>query len=125
MQVLLDIVSWVLLLAGSAFALTGAIGLIRFPDVYARMHASGITDTLGAGLILGGMMIQGGFSLVTAKLILILIFLLYTSPTSTYALANAAYSRGLQPLLGHPAPAIPGQAESGSVESDSGEAKPS
>ncbi len=100
MQVALDILSWLLLIAGSAFALIGAAGLIRFPDVYARMHAAGITDTLGAGLIISGLMIQGGFTLVTVKLAAILIFLLYTSPTSTYALANAAYSRGLQPLLG-------------------------
>ncbi len=100
MQIVLDIVSWLLLIAGSSFALIGAVGLIRFPDVYARMHAAGITDTLGAGLILAGLMVQGGFTLVTAKLALILIFLLYTSPTSTYALANAAYSRGHQPLLG-------------------------
>ncbi len=100
MQILLDIASWLLLIAGSSFALIGAVGLIRFPDVYSRMHASGITDTLGAGLILAGLMVQGGLTLVTVKLILIMVFLLYTSPTSTYALANAAYSRGPQPLLG-------------------------
>ncbi len=100
MQILLDTLSWLLLIGGSAFAVIGAVGLIRFPDVYSRMHAAGMTDTLGAGLILAGLMVQGGFTLVTVKLALILVFLLYTSPTSTYALANAAYSRGLQPLLG-------------------------
>ena len=100
MAVVLDIVSWVLLATGSVFSMIGGLGLLRLPDVYARMHAAGITDTMGAGLILAGLMVQGGFSQVTVKLILILVFLLYTSPTSTYALANAAYNRGLKPLLG-------------------------
>ena len=100
MEVLRDIASWALLVSGGAFCIIGGLGLLRLPDVYARMHAAGITDTLGAGLILAGLMVQGGFSLVTAKLILILVFLLFTSPTSTYALANAAYRRGLAPRLG-------------------------
>ncbi len=100
MATLLDIASWVLLVAGGGFCIVGGLGLLRLPDVYARMHAAGITDTLGAGLILAGLMLQGGFTLVTVKLFLILVFLLYTSPTSTYALANAAYRRGLEPLLG-------------------------
>ena len=100
MEILRDIASWALLVSGGAFCMIGGLGLLRLPDVYARMHATGITDTLGAGLILAGLMVQGGFSLVTVKLFLILVFLLYTSPTSTYALANAAYQRGLAPLLG-------------------------
>jgi len=98
--VVLDLLSWVLILAGSVFTIIGGIGLIRLPDVYARMHGAGITDTLGAGLILTGLMLQAGFTLVTVKLILILVFLLYTSPTSSYALANVAFTGGLQPLLG-------------------------
>ena len=100
MDILTDIASWALLVSGGAFCIIGGIGLLRLPDVYARMHAAGITDTLGAGLMIGGLMLQGGFSLVSVKLFLILVFLLYTSPTSTYALANAAYRRGLAPLLG-------------------------
>jgi multicomponent Na+:H+ antiporter subunit G len=100
MEILRDVASWVLLLSGGGFCIIGGLGLLRLPDVYTRMHAAGITDTLGAGLILAGLMVQGGFSLVTVKLFLILMFLLYTSPTSTYALANAAYRRGLAPRLG-------------------------
>ena len=100
MAVVVDIASWVLLVLGGGFCIVGGLGLLRLPDVYARMHAAGITDTLGAGLVLAGLMLQGGFSLVTVKLFLILVFLLYTSPTSTYAVANAAYRRGLAPLRG-------------------------
>ncbi len=94
MQAVLDGLSWVLLMTGSFFVLTGAIGLLRLPDVYSRMHAAGITDTLGAGLFLAGLMIQGGWTLVTVKLAMILVFILFTSPTATYALANAAWSGG-------------------------------
>ena len=100
MEILRDIASWALLVSGGAFCMIGGLGLLRLPDVYARMHAAGMTDTLGAGLILAGLMVQGGLSLVTVKLFLILVFLLFTSPTSTYALANAAYRRGLAPRLG-------------------------
>ncbi len=100
MDVLRDLASWALLVSGGRFCMIGGLGLLRLPDVYARMHAVGITDTLGAGLILAGLMVQGGLSLVTVKLILILVFLLFTSPTSTYAVANAAYRQGLAPRLG-------------------------
>lgn len=96
-DIVLDGVSWALILAGSAFAIIGAVGLIRLPDVYTRMHGASVTDTLGAGLILSGLMVQAGFTLVTVKLILILVFLLYTSPASSYALANAAFIGGLKP----------------------------
>jgi multicomponent Na+:H+ antiporter subunit G len=99
MGVVLDIASWICLLAGSAFCMIGGLGLLRFPDVYARMHATGITDTLGTMLIVLGMVLQAGWTQVTVKLILILIFLLFTSPTATYALANAAHNRGLKPVL--------------------------
>jgi len=97
--VVVDLVSWLLILGGSAFAIIGGVGLIRLPDVYARMHGAGLTDTLGAGLILAGLGVQAGFTLVTVKMILIMIFLIFTSPMSTYAVANAAFTRGLQPVL--------------------------
>ena len=88
-----------LLAAGSIFVLIGAFGLIRLPDFYTRLHAAGITDTLGAELILLGLMFQAGLSLVTVKLILISLFIFFTSPTATHAVANAARVMGLKPLL--------------------------
>ncbi len=100
MELIIDVVSWALLLTGAFFGLVGGIGLLRFPDFYSRMHAAGVTDTMGAGLMLAGMMVQGGFSLVTVKLILILLFMLITSPTSTHAVAKSALISGLRPLLG-------------------------
>jgi multicomponent Na+:H+ antiporter subunit G len=95
----MDIVSWVFLMAGSLFAVVGGIGLIRLPDFFSRMHAGGMTDTMGAGLILTGLMFQTGLSLVTFKLVLITLLLLLSSPTSAHALAKSAISHGLEPLL--------------------------
>lgn len=94
-----DAASWVLLVAGSGLVVIGALGLIRMPDFYTRMHPAGITDTLGADLILLGLMFQAGFSLVTIKLLLIGAFLFFTSPTSTHAIANAALTSGLKPQV--------------------------
>ncbi len=99
MSFLVDIVSGTLLMGGIFLVLVGGIGILRMPDFFTRVHAAGITDTLGAGLVLAGLMFQGGFSQVTIKLILILAFLLFTSPTSTHALAKAALADNLRPLL--------------------------
>ena len=93
------IISGLLLLAGSFFAVVGGIGIVRLPDFYTRLHGGGMTDTLGAGLVLIGLMFQSGISLTTAKLVMILAFLLICSPTSCHALAQSAVSEGLQPLL--------------------------
>ena len=93
----LDIMSWILLGIGTLFLLIGAVGLVRLPDFFSRLHAAGLIDTLGAGLILVGLMIEAGWSLNLAKLVLILLFLLFTSPTSSHALAHAALVHGLKP----------------------------
>lgn len=99
MNAVLDVLSWVLLLAGGAFCMIGALGLVRMPDFFTRMHAASITETLGAGLLLLGMMLQAGLTLVTVKLIVIGLLIFFTSPTSTHALAQAALARGVEPLL--------------------------
>jgi multicomponent Na+:H+ antiporter subunit G len=94
-----DVISLFCLVAGSLFAVTGGIGLLRLPDFYSRIHGGGVTDTLGAGLVLVGLMFQAGFGLVTVKLIMILGLLLITSPTSTHALAQAALHHGVKPRV--------------------------
>jgi multicomponent Na+:H+ antiporter subunit G len=99
MESVRDALSLVLIVAGSCFSVVGGIGLLRLPDLYARMHGAGITDTLGAGLILIGLMFQGGGPLVTIKLVMILGFLWITSPTSTHALAKSALAHGVKPKL--------------------------
>jgi multicomponent Na+:H+ antiporter subunit G len=87
---LIQILSWLLLLGGGAFGVIGGLGLLRFPDFYTRLHAAGITETLCAALIMLGLVLQAGFSLLTIKLVLILVFLLFTAPTASHALARAA-----------------------------------
>ena len=99
MMIALDILTWVFLIAGSFFAVVGGIGIVRLPEFYSRLHGGGITDTLGAGLIVTGLLFQGGISLTTVKLIMILFFLMVTSPTSCHALAKSALAQGLKPVL--------------------------
>jgi multicomponent Na+:H+ antiporter subunit G len=89
-------ISNALVLLGTLFCVVGGIGMLRLPDVYCRMHAAGITDTLGAGLVLLGLTLQGGLSITTVKLVTILIFLWLTSPASTHALGKAAYAGGFK-----------------------------
>lgn len=96
---IIDILSWICLLGGGLLGVVGGIGIHRFPDFYSRQHATGITDTLCAMLILLGLGLQAGMSLAAFKLALIFIFLFLTSPTASHALANAAMHGGLKPKL--------------------------
>ena len=98
-EVLRDLIAGLLLAGGSAFLLTGAVGVLRFPDFYTRLHPAGLTDTAGAGLILAGLMVESGFNLVTAKLVLVFLLILFTSPVSAHATSRAALASGLKPLL--------------------------
>jgi multicomponent Na+:H+ antiporter subunit G len=98
MTTLLDVLSWVLLTLGGISVLIGGIGALRMPDLYTRMHAASVTDSMCAILVLGGIMLQAGWSLATIKLIAILLFLLLTSPTSSNALASAALLAGTRPI---------------------------
>ncbi len=95
----LDIVSWIALVSGGLLGVVGGIGIHRFPDIFTRLHAAGTTDTLCAALILLGLGLQSGFTLASFKLLLVFTFLLFTSPTASHALANAALHGGQQPLL--------------------------
>ena len=103
MDAVIAVLSWILLLSGSFLVLVGGLGLLRLPDFYTRIHAAGITDTLGSWLILGGLALQSlgaGMGLVTVKLLMVLVFLVITSPTAGHALAKAAWLRGLEPWTG-------------------------
>ena len=102
MTIILDIITFFCLLAGSISMLIGGYGLLKMPDVFARMHAAGMVDTLGLGLIMVGLFFQAGLTLVTFKLFLIIAFMLYTSPVVTHALAHACLDNGVEPKLDHP-----------------------
>ena len=92
----LDLASGVLLLVGSVFVLSGGVGLVRFPDFYTRVHAAGVTDSAGAGLILLGLLMQTTDWETAVRLVLILLFMLLTGPTATHVLAHAARRDGVR-----------------------------
>ena len=99
MTLWMDTLSWVFLVAGGLFCIVGAVGLLRMPDFYTRMHAASVIETLGAGLILLGLLLQAGLTLVAVKLLMVGLLIFFASPTATHALARAAMVRGLKPLL--------------------------
>ena len=130
MEMALTALTWALLLAGAFFLLTGALGMVRLPDVFTRMHGAGMTDTMGAGLILVGLLVHTlatGTQLgaVPVRLLLILGFLWFTSPIATHATAKAALSGGVLPFTlagrsGRVSESAPRDG-SGAGESDSGQ----
>ncbi len=108
MMILISVLTWLLLLAGSFFAVVGGIGIVRLPEFFSRLHGGGITDTLGAGLIIAGLLFlslgrmlgsEEELGLVIVKLLMILFFLMVTSPTSCHALARSAMTQGFKPVL--------------------------
>ncbi len=101
-MIVVSIASWACLVAGGIFCVVGALGMLRMPDFYTRMHAASVIETLGAGLVLLGLLLQAGFTLVAVKLLFVGVLIFFASPTATHALARAALLRGLKPLLAEP-----------------------
>ena len=97
LETVLDIISWVLISIGAIFVFAGGVGALRMPDLYTRMHAASVTDSIGPILIITGVILQAGFTLATVKLLAILFFLLITGPTASNALASAALLAGKHP----------------------------
>jgi multicomponent Na+:H+ antiporter subunit G len=97
--VVIDILSWIFLLAGAFFMLVAGIGVLRMPDVFTRIHAAGLKDTLGVALTMIGLMLQAGLTLLTLKLLLIWVFLWFTSPVASHAVARSALVGGVRPIL--------------------------
>ncbi len=98
MTAALDLLSALCLAGGAFFCLAGGIGLLRMPDFFTRMHAASVIETLGAGLILLGLMLQAGLTLVAVKLLMVALLILFASPTVSHALARAALLRGVSHL---------------------------
>jgi len=113
---LLDLLSWLLLLAGGFFCITGGLGLLRLPDFYSRSHGGGVLDSLGALLTLAGLALQANHYMVVVKLAMIYMFLFVTGPAAIHALARAALLAGLKPQLAPP--------DDGSAQRDGDREKP-
>ena len=97
---ILNLVSSVFILVGSLSIIVGLLGVYRMPDFFTRLHAASIIDTLGAMLILFGLIMHHGMSIVSVKLFLILVFILITTPTAAHALAKSALHGNLKPVTG-------------------------
>jgi multicomponent Na+:H+ antiporter subunit G len=90
----LAVAGHVLIATGALFVLSGGVGLLRFPDFYTRIHAVGLTDSAGAGLILVGLLLQPSGWPTIVRLLIILLFMTLTGPTATHVLAHAARRDG-------------------------------
>ncbi|MCF6275459.1 MAG: monovalent cation/H(+) antiporter subunit G [Robiginitomaculum sp.] len=101
--------SAIFLVGGVFFVVAGTVGVLRLPDFYTRMHAAGMTDTLGAELILLGLIVQAGWSQMSLKLALIAFLLFLTSPTASHAVVGAAHHAKLKPKLGKYRAPAPGE----------------
>ncbi len=84
------------LFIGTLFFFIGVIGLLRFPDVYTRLHAATKCDTLGLGMILTGSILYEGATLASVKMIFIIGFVFLTNPVAAHAIARAAYKHGIE-----------------------------
>ena len=102
MSVVLEYAGWVCLCLGGFFCVVGALGLNRMPDVFTRMHATSVSDTMGVGLLVVGMLSQTDDWMVAARLVIILIVLWVTGAVASHALARAALHDGKKPLLAGP-----------------------
>ena len=91
------IVAIILMVGGAFFLTVSSLGLLRLPDFYARTHAVGKSETLGAILTLSGLAVYNGWELSTFKILFILLFVLIANPTATHAISRAALRMGLQP----------------------------
>lgn len=99
MSTVVELISGISLLLGALFCCVGGIGLLRMPDFYTRMHAASVIETLGVGLILFGLLLLAGWTLVAVKLLMVGILVFFVSPTASHALARAAMTCGLKPVL--------------------------
>ena len=102
MAMLIDVLSGLFIALGVIALLIGSLGLVRLPDLFSRTHAVGMMDTAGVGLIILGLIVYEGLTLISFKLALVGIFLFFTSPISTHAVVQGAFRSGLLPLTHDP-----------------------
>ena len=98
MELILDIFTSICFFIGSLSIIIGACGLIELPDVFSRIHAAGMIDTGGTAFFILGMVLQSGWSLITVKLVLIGVFIFFTSPVTSHVTANLAREKNILPV---------------------------
>lgn len=100
----MSLVHWLshaLILCGGFFFFAGTMGLLRFPDVYARLHALTKADNLGLGLTVAGLILQASSPAQAAKLLLIWLLVLLTSASACYLVATSAFAARVLPWRRH------------------------
>jgi multicomponent Na+:H+ antiporter subunit G len=95
LEMIAGYISWIFLLLGGFSMVTGAMGILRMPDFYTRLHPAGLIDSLGAPLLLIGVILQNGFTLFSLKIVLLILFLMLTNSTATHVIAKSAMISGL------------------------------
>ncbi|MFC1962189.1 monovalent cation/H(+) antiporter subunit G [Chloroflexota bacterium] len=90
----------IFMVGGVFFLLVSCLGIIRLPDFYSRTHAVGKSETLGVMLVLVGLAIYSGWSLITLKIFFIVLFILLANPAATHAFSRGALRAGLEPWMG-------------------------
>jgi multicomponent Na+:H+ antiporter subunit G len=101
----LNIFGLVVISAGLFFLAVSSVGLFRLPGFFARVHAVSKSETLGIALVLLGLMIHEGVSLVSLKLGLIVVFVAMANPVAAHLLTRAAVRTGILPV-GFPSPSV-------------------
>lgn len=96
-MMIIDWLSDICLLLGGILTLTGAVGLLRLPDFFTRLHAASVTETLGATLLIVGIILDTGLTLDAAKLMLLILIMFVANPTITHALCRAVANDGTTP----------------------------
>lgn len=99
-MIVLEWTSGLLLVAGAGFYLAGTVGLLRFPDVYTRLHALTKADNLGLGFMVLGLALQAGSLAAALKILLIWPLVLVASAAVSYTIARRAGELGLEPWTG-------------------------
>lgn len=92
-----DLASILLIAAGGIFFIAGTVGLLRFPDLFTRIHALTKADNLGLGLIVGGLVLQTESVAAIAQIVGIWLLVLLSSASSAHLLVRDAYRRGRKP----------------------------
>jgi multicomponent Na+:H+ antiporter subunit G len=98
LEVIINYIGWGFVLLGVLVSITGAIGCIRFPDLYTKLHALSVSDSLGVPISLAGLVLINGFNFISMKIFFIIVILLFMNPFSTHSLIRAGIKNKIQPI---------------------------
>ncbi|MGD9982051.1 MAG: monovalent cation/H(+) antiporter subunit G [Hyphomonadaceae bacterium] len=108
------VLSGVVIAIGLVLMAGGALGLLRFPDLYTRLHAANVSDLIGSVTVIFGLAIAAPDGAIAVRLLLLAALLSAVGPTLTHLVGQAAHAAGLAPIAGRYAAPRPGAARSGS-----------